>query len=140
MGSSAAFTCGVNISRFSCFFPFLHSFPFSNPRLWLQLISFYPLVSVLPQGMIYRPFIFTRYEPIVSSATLQILLSSLVFGLAHIVFRNALVVGLAFGGGLLFAHTHQRSSYWIACLEHALYGLAIFSSPLGGLFYDGSWS
>ena len=35
--------------------------PRNLPSLWCMILVFYPLVSVYPQGIIYRAFVFRRY-------------------------------------------------------------------------------
>jgi len=44
------------------------NFPRSNPRLWGLLMILYPILSVYPQGIIYRAFVFDRYRDLFGSA------------------------------------------------------------------------
>src|SRR6516165_6773359 len=41
--------------------------PRSNPLLWGLVMVLYPLLSVYPQGIIYRAFLFDRYRSLYGS-------------------------------------------------------------------------
>jgi len=114
--------------------------PVARPRLWLALVALYPLLSVVPQGIVYRCLVLDRYAPLFGGRSAAILASAAAFGMAHVVYRDAVAVALAFAGGILFARTHARTrSLVVSSVEHALYGVLVFSSPLGPRFYDESW-
>lgn len=99
----------------------------------------YPVLSVYPQGIIYRAFLFARYQRLFGSQWLLLLASALAFAYVHIIFRNGLAIALAFAAGLLFAYRYQQTgSLFISCFEHALYGCAIFTVGLGRSFYYGA--
>jgi hypothetical protein len=38
------------------------SFPRSKPRVWSMVMVLYPILSVYPQGIVYRAFLFDRYR------------------------------------------------------------------------------
>ena len=119
----------------------LFYFPLSLPWFWLLVMLLYPLLSVYPQELIFRTFFFHRYEMLFGKGPLLILLSSLIFGLAH--WRFALwpefSVALSAIGGLIFALNYQRSqSTLAAAVEHAIYGDLIFTIGLGGYFFTGA--
>ena len=40
------------------------SLPRSNPLFWGLIMVFYPTLSVYPQGIVYRVFMFERYRPL----------------------------------------------------------------------------
>jgi membrane protease YdiL (CAAX protease family) len=105
---------------------------------WWALIMFaYPVLSVFPQELIYRAFLFERYRPLFGSGRGMIAASALGFGFGHIVFHNWMAVALTFVGGWLFATTYQRtSSLTLVSVEHALYGCAIFTIGYGQYFFD----
>jgi membrane protease YdiL (CAAX protease family) len=110
--------------------------PRSHPRLWGLLMVFYPVLSVYPQGIVYRAFLFDRYRELFGSGWAIVLVSAISFAYVHIVFRNPLAVGLTFLGGLLFAFRYvQTGSLFVSSFEHALYGCAIFTIGLGRSFY-----
>ena len=52
--------------------------------------------SVYPQELIYRTFYFHRYSSLFRNKTLFIFLNAILFSLAHLFFRNALVLILTF--------------------------------------------
>lgn len=109
------------------------------PRIWVLVMILYPLASVVAQEMIYRVFFFHRFAPLFRHPRVLIVVSSLLFGLHHALFGNALAVVLSTLGGFKFAATYRRTgSYWTVCIEHALYGCAIFTLGLGRFFYAGT--
>jgi hypothetical protein len=111
-------------------------FPKSKPRLWMAVMIIYPLLSVYPQGIIYREFMFNRYHELFGGGIGMVLASASAFAYVHIIFRNRLAVGLTFIAGILFALRYlQTDSLLISCFEHALYGCAIFTIGLGRWFF-----
>ena len=117
----------------------LFDLPRRNPWLWLAIMVFYPLLSVYPQEVIFRAFLFQRYRPLVGGGAAMVLLSAAVFGWVHIVFEHWISVALTVIGGLLFARTFvQTRSVAAASLEHSLYGCLIFTIGLNTYFYSGS--
>ncbi len=67
------------------------------------------------------------------------LASALAFGLAPIISRNWVVVGLCSIGGLPFSLTDQYSgSLFPACLDYARFGNFRFTLGLGQFFHHGS--
>jgi hypothetical protein len=114
------------------------AFPRTRPGLFALVCVFYPLVSVLPQELVYRVFFFRRYGPILGSAVPAGLFNALAFGWGHVFFDHWISVALSAAGGWLFCRTWQRTgSIWLVWLEHALYGVLIFTIGLGWFFYHG---
>jgi membrane protease YdiL (CAAX protease family) len=115
------------------------AFARSKPLIYAMVMVLYPFFSAYPQEVIYRGFLFTRYAPLFGSGPGMVIASGLAFGYAHIIFLNALAVGLSTIGGLLFAFTYMRSrSLLVTTFEHALYGCYIFTIGLGQFFYHGA--
>jgi hypothetical protein len=115
------------------------NFPRSNPLFWGLVMVLYPLLSVYPQGIIYRAFLFERYRVLFGAGWGIVLASAAAFALVHIVFRNFLAVLLTLPAGLLFALRYwQTGSLVASSFEHALYGCAIFTIGLGRWFYHGA--
>jgi membrane protease YdiL (CAAX protease family) len=115
----------------------LFQLPRTRTGLWLLIMIAYPLLSVYPQELIFRTFLFHRYRDVLPPRALLVV-SALAFGYAHIVLHNLPSVLLSTLGGLLFASSYRRSnSTLLVALEHALYGCFVFSVGLGGLFYAG---
>jgi membrane protease YdiL (CAAX protease family) len=117
----------------------LFSFVRSNPRFWAVIMCFYPVVSVYPQSLIYRAFLFQRYRSVIASDRLLILTSAAAFSFAHIIFRNPIAIVFTLVGGLLFANRYLRSrSLLVSAFEHSLYGCFMFTIGLGTFFYHGA--
>jgi membrane protease YdiL (CAAX protease family) len=116
----------------------LFSFVRSSPIFWALVMVLYPVLSVYPQGIIYRSFVMHRYAALFPSGTLLIFVSAAAFAFMHIIFRNPLAVALTFAGGLLFAWRYRATgSLFTSSLEHALYGCWLFTVGLGQYFYHG---
>lgn len=99
-------------------------------------LLFYPFLSVYPQGIIYRAFLFHRYRRIVPDRRLLILISAMAFAYGHIIFNQPATVGLTMAGGLLFAWTYVSSgSLVLSCVEHALYGDLVFVLGMWKYFF-----
>ena len=104
----------------------------NKPMLWVVILFIYSLFSVYPQEVIYRTFFFQRYEGLFKSEMLFILVNAALFSLAHLFFRNALVMLLTFSGGILFALTFKKTkSTLLVSLEHAIYGCWLFTVGMG---------
>jgi len=113
--------------------------PREMPGLWLRIMLIYPLISVIPQELIWRVFCFQRYRVIFRSPTAMILASSVAFAYVHVLLENSIAIALTFVGGLLFSYTyHKTRSLAAASIEHALYGCMVFTIGLGWYFYMGS--
>jgi uncharacterized protein len=114
------------------------SLPKRYPLLWCLVMVFYPLLSVVPQTLIYRAFLFGRYRMIFPGGWPIILATAASFSWLHIVLRNALAPMLTFPAGLFFAWRYARTDSILAsALEHALYGCLVFTLGLGVYFYTG---
>src|SRR5207344_2550446 len=116
----------------------LFSFPRERPFLWPLVVLLYPLLSALPQEVIFRLFLFHRYRSLFPDPRLMMLVSASVFALAHLQLGNLVALGLPFLGGLLFAHTFGTTrSLPMVTLEHGLWGDWLFTLGLGVYFYGG---
>ena len=116
--------------------PLLFSFIRVHPVIWALVMLLYPVLSVYPQGIIYRAFLLQRYRHATTKKWALILLSALAFSLMHIVFRNWICVTLTFPGGVLFARRHlETKSLFVSSFEHALYGCFVFTIGLGQFFF-----
>lgn len=110
--------------------------PRQNPRLWTLILVFYPILSVLPQEIIYRAFLLHRYARVFRQKRAYVLASALSFGWLHLIFGNFVAITLAVVGGWFFAQTYARTeSLRLVSLEHTLYGMTIFTIGLGSFFY-----
>jgi hypothetical protein len=118
----------------------LFNFVRAHPLLWAGVMLLYPVLSVYPQGVLFRAFLLHRYRnlaaPLQQEKWALILLSALAFSLMHIVFRNWVAVVLTFAGGILFARRHlETRSLFVSSFEHALYGCFVFTVGLSQFFY-----
>ena len=113
--------------------------PRYRPRLWLTIMTFYPLMSVLAQELVYRTFFFHRYGPLFGDRRwLAIVTNGALFGFGHILFMNWVAVIGTLVLGVLLAYRYERTrSFWAVYVEHTLYGWLIFTVGLGTFFFTG---
>jgi len=117
----------------------LFSFVKRAPAFWGVIMVLYPVLSVYPQGIIYRAFFFERYRPLFSNPVVLIVMSAIAFSFAHIIFRNPIALSFTLIGGLLFAWRYSATgSLFTSSFEHALYGCWMFTIGLGQYFYKGA--
>jgi len=117
----------------------LFNFVRRAPLFWGVVMLLYPVLSVYPQGIIYRAFFFERYRPLFPNPVLLIVASAIAFSFAHIIFRNPVAVTFTLIGGALFAWRFAHTgSLFTSCVEHALYGCWMFTIGLGEYFYKGA--
>ena len=111
-----------------------------RPELMLMIAALYPLLSALPQEILFRPLFFRRYAAILpASVPAQIALNASLFALAHLMYWNALVAALTFAGGVVFAHAYRvRRNFPEAVVLHAVGGILVFAAGLGVFFYSGN--
>lgn len=115
----------------------LFAFPREQPLLWLAVMVFYPLLSVYPQELVFRAFLFERYGQ--AFGTWTVAASAAAFGFVHIVFGSWVSVVLSAAGGWIFATRYHRTrSLLAASIEHALYGMLVFTVGLGQYFFHGA--
>lgn len=105
---------------------------FKKPKLWVVILFAYAMFSVYPQELIYRTLYFQRYASLFKSKTLFVFINATVFSLAHIFYRNPLVLLMTFLGGILFALTYDKTkSTLLVSIEHAIYGCWLFTVGMG---------
>ncbi len=116
----------------------LFRLPQQRPVLWALLMVLYPLLSVLPQGLIFRALYQHRYAPAFRSPRLALVAGAALFSLAHVPFGNGIAPLFTLFGGALFLRTYARTgSLAMSCVEHALYGNLLFTLGWGIYFYHG---
>ncbi|WP_371808538.1 CPBP family intramembrane glutamic endopeptidase [Ruegeria sp. HKCCA6948] len=99
----------------------------------------YPLLSALPQELLFRPLFFRRYRAILPKGRKADLLNAAVFSFAHLMYWSWIVAVMTFAGGLLFSWAYRkRGSFFYAVLLHAIAGNIIFAVGLGIYFYSGN--
>lgn len=117
---------------------YFFDFPQRRPKFWALVMLLYPWLSVYPQGLVWRAFVFHRYKPLFGEGIPMIVASAALFSLSHLAFHNVVALGLTAVGGLLFATTYHRTRSLLVCqIEHALYGCLLFTIGLGRFVYYG---
>lgn len=111
----------------------------NNPQLMLMIALAYPLVSALPQELVFRPLFFRRYGAILPRSTmLSVVLNAAIFAFAHLMYWSWVVAGMTFLGGLVFATSYRvRNNFPEAVVLHAVSGVIVFALGLGIYFYSG---
>jgi uncharacterized protein len=108
------------------------------PDLWLMIVLLYPLLSALPQELIFRLLFFRRYGWLLPEPRLAIPVNAAVFALGHLMFWNWPALVLTFAGGWVFAWAYLRGGgFWSAVVLHAVAGAILFTTGLGTFFYHG---
>jgi uncharacterized protein len=104
----------------------------SRPGLWAVVMVLYPVLSVLPQNLVWRVFLHHRYAPVLPRAWMRVAASAAAFGFVHILLENWLAVALTLAGGVMFGVTYERSRSLLAVsVEHGLYGCLAFTVGIG---------
>lgn len=110
---------------------FLH-WPMNQPWMWVATLLIYPIVSVIPQEIIFRTFFFHRYKRILPSKYARWALSTFLFGLAHLVYGNWVAVVVSWIGGAIFGYRYMHTnSTPVVVIEHAIWGSFLFTIGLG---------
>ncbi len=115
----------------------------SFPRLatvqWMAVMTLYPILSALPQEVIFRSFFFRRYQSLFPTNVSMLVANSLAFGVTHLIFHNWIAPTLSVVAGVMLARAYQQHrSLGLVWAEHALYGCIVFTIGLGWFFYHGS--
>lgn len=114
--------------------------PFSPERLKFLAVLWvlYPLLSALPQELLFRTLFFHRYGAIFPSPLVATIVNAGVFSLAHLMYWSVIVSLMTFAGGLLFAISYLRRGFPSAWLLHALAGNMLFAVGMGAYFWSGN--
>lgn len=111
------------------------SLPAEQPLVWLSTLLIYPLLSVIPQELIFRTFFFHRFKKIFRSKMLRIVISTLCFALAHCFYGNWIAVAVSAAGGLLFGLTYVATrSTLVVVVQHSAWGLLLMTVGIGNYF------
>lgn len=113
--------------------------PREQPWVWALVVLLYPVLSVVPQTLVYRVFFWHRYRALFCSDRTAELAAACAFALMHVVFWNVWAPLLSLAGGWLFVRTYRETnSAWASALEHSLYGWTMMTVGWGVFFYHGS--
>lgn len=114
------------------------NFPRQYPLVFILFVIAYPVLSVVPQELLYRTFFFERYKIIFNNPKIMIVASTIAFSYLHIMYLNYEAVLLTLVGGYFFSRSYQVTrSLLLTCFEHSLYGILVFTLGLGGFFIRG---
>ena len=117
----------------------MFEFPRERPIVWLVVLCLYPILSVVPQGIIFRRWFNLRYTALLGSGGTMIAIGALCFGFSHMLFGNVVAPVITAIGGALFMRTYLKSgSGWLADLEHAVLGNVAFTIGYGQWLYSGA--
>ncbi len=110
-----------------------------RPALWLAFAALYPVLSVLPQGILYRVFFMDRYGSLFESHAALLVAGALAFSFGHVIFRNVPALVITAVGGAMFLETYVHTqSMLLAAAEHGAYGIVAFTAGLGRFLYLGA--
>lgn len=112
--------------------------PRTQPQLMLAIALLYPVLSALPQEIVFRPLFFRRYGAILpGSVGVRIALNAGVFSFAHLMYWSWIVAAMTFAGGLVFAFSYAvRGNFPEAVIAHSVAGIILFALGLGVFFYS----
>jgi membrane protease YdiL (CAAX protease family) len=114
--------------------------PRRNPQLMLMIATLYPLLSALPQEIVFRPLFFRRYGSLLPDGRgAQIVLNAAIFSFAHLMYWSWIVAAMTFAGGLAFAWSYRaKGNFPEAVVSHSIAGIILFALGLGVFFYSGN--
>ncbi|ODT60552.1 MULTISPECIES: CPBP family glutamic-type intramembrane protease [Paracoccus] len=110
----------------------------NRPEFLLVIWTFYPILSALPQELIFRPLFFHRYGAILPQGRAAIALNAAIFSFAHLMFWSWIVAIMTFIGGWIFARAYLRHGFPAAFVLHAVAGNILFAMGMGLYFYTGN--
>ncbi len=109
--------------------------PREKPLLMLIILVFYPIFSAYPQEVIFRAFFYHRLKVLFPNLMVAVVVNAILFALAHLIFKNYVILVATFVGSLLFSRTYWFSKSTIGVfIEHSLYGNFLFFIGVGEWF------
>ncbi|MDB6177471.1 CPBP family intramembrane metalloprotease [Paracoccus sp. Z330] len=110
----------------------------TRPDFLLLIWALYPILSALPQELIFRPLFFHRYGALLPSGKGAIAINAAVFSFAHLMYWSWVVAVMTFVGGWIFGRAYLRHGFPAAWLLHAVAGNILFAVGMGYYFYSGN--
>ncbi len=111
---------------------------YEHPLKIIMIFTIYPILSALPQELIFCSFFFHRYKGFFKTPMVRIIMSAIVFAYAHMLYINWIAPTFSLIAGLIFAHTYSKTkSLALVTVEHAMYGNAMFLIGMGVYFWSG---
>ena len=103
-----------------------------KPQNFLLFLILYPLISVIPQEIIYRVYFFHRYEGLFRNGKALAALNVALFAFLHFIYDNYIAVAGAAIVGAIFVLNYLRTRSLInVAIEHYAYGVLTFVIGLG---------
>ncbi len=124
----------LSLSSPNSIFQIVRHRPEFLPVIWV----FYPILSALPQELIFRPLFFHRYAVLLPAGRAAIALNAAVFSFAHLMYWSWVVAILTFVGGWFFARAYLERGFPSAWVLHAVAGNVLFAVGMGAYFYTGN--
>ena len=103
--------------------------------IWIAVILFYPILSVIPQEIIFRVLFFERYSCLFKNQFLYVILNSIIFAYIHLVFQNFHAFFITLITSPIFAYAYLNKSFKTCFLTHTVGGQLVFTYGLGEYFY-----
>ena len=117
----------------------LFAIPRQRPALWIMIMVLYPLLSAVPQELIFRPLFFRRYGGLFPNEGIAVGANALAFGIGHLFYMNPVTILMTVIAGAVFGWAYLRHrSFLLACVLHAIAGQIVFTVGLGRYFYHGA--
>lgn len=116
----------------------LFAMALARPEFLLVIWCLYPLLSALPQELIFRPLFFHRYGALLPPGRAAIAINAAVFSFAHLMYWSGIVAVMNFVGGWIFARAYLRHGFPAAWALHAVAGNILFAVGMGYYFYSGN--
>ena len=118
----------------------------ANVRPWtparLRLLGLiwllYPILSALPQELIFRPLFFHRFGSLFPSQRVAMAVNAFVFSFAHLMYWSVVVAVLTLIGGWIFARAYLIRGFPSAWILHGIAGNMLFSVGMGAYFWSGA--
>ena len=102
--------------------------------IWLL----YPLISALPQELIFRPLFFHRFGSLFPDRGTAIAVNAAVFSFAHLMYWSIVVAVLTLIGGWIFARAYLLRGFPSAWILHGIAGNVLFTVGMGAYFWSGA--
>lgn len=116
----------------------LFAMPRHRPGFLLVIWALYPLLSAMPQELIFRPLFFHRYGVLIPHDRAALLVNAAIFSFAHLMYWSPVVAAMTFAGGWIFARAYLTRGFPAAWVLHAVAGNMLFAVGLGTWFYSGN--
>jgi membrane protease YdiL (CAAX protease family) len=111
-------------------------FPRRLPLTWFLFCLQFPFLPAYAEELVFRGFFLHRYRLLFVNDSVRWFACGIAFSLAHLHLANVWASALSFIGGMIFARTYDRSrSLPLVALEHALWGIFLFTIGLGPFFH-----